>query len=415
MKRKVLTPLLICCALLFGLIAGFGAAGLVPTDGRLPSPVFSSSPARGETVAFRLAGPGSSDLDPVDIYDLACRQTVGVSSEINSVNAFGQLASSTVMGTGFIVTDDGYILTNFHVVQEAYYAGQTATVTLYDGGNYDAEIVGCEEDNDIAVLKIKKNGLSSVCIGDSSGMKVGESIYAVGHPLGSLTYTMTAGIISALDRSISVEAGKSVHMFQVDAAINSGNSGGPIYNSRGEVIGMATAKYSRTGIEGLGFAIPISEAAEYATQIIKYGYVPGKPDMGLTVSDMSARAAAYYGVTGGVYVSSADDAGCAAKAGIKTGDIIVTIDGADVSDEISYAAALKSHAAGDTVTVGVSRGGEKLSFTVTLDEYRPLSASERAKQADRQQELQDRSIWDYDYGDGGFFSWFESLFPFRMR
>ena len=417
MKRKVLTPLLICCAVLFGLIAGIGAAGLVRPDGSGSPGIFASSTARGEAVAFNLAAPGGSYMDPEDIYDLACRQTVSVACEVNSVNAFGQLASSAVTGSGFIITGDGYILTNFHVVEAAYHAGRTVSVTLYGGEVFDAEIVGCEEDNDVAVLKIKKNGLSSVCIGDSESLTVGENVYAVGHPLGELAYTMTAGIVSALDRSINVESGKSVHMFQVDAAINSGSYGGPIYNSRGEVIGMATTKYGSTGIEGLGFAIPISDAAGFASQIIKYGYVPGKPDMGITVSELSARAAAYYGVTGGVYVSSADEAGCAAKAGIERGDIIVAIDGADVDDGLSYTDALRSHAAGDTVIVDVSRGGEKLSFTVTLDEYRPLSSAERAKQAEQQQqELQDRSVWDYDYdSDGGFFSWFESLFPSWMR
>ena len=212
---------------------------------------------------------------------------VGISTTVTGYNMFGQLTSNAVTGTGFILSEDGYILTNNHVVEDAVSTGSTVTVKLHDGSEYPAAIVGTEGNtNDIAVLKIDAEGLSPVTLGDSDKMQVGENIYVVGNPLGELTYTMTAGIISALDREIAADRNTTLNMFQLDAAVNSGNSGGPVFNDRGQVIGVVTAKYNSSGVEGLGFAIPINDAVSIAEDLINQAY------LGITVTTEAEEAQA---------------------------------------------------------------------------------------------------------------------------
>ena len=185
-------------------------------------------------------------------------------------------------------------------------------------------------------------------------MKVGDQIYAVGNPLGELTYTMTSGIVSALNRAIQEQDGSSVNMFQIDAAVNSGNSGGPVYNNRGEVIGIVTAKYASTGVEGLGFAIPIDEANAIVTQLISTGRVTGKPWLGITVQTVSNAAAQYYKMVEGAYVYTVSAGACADKAGIKVGDIITKLGNTKVTSVDTLKAAMKSFKAGDTASIVIS-------------------------------------------------------------
>ena len=202
-------------------------------------------------------------------YDLACQQVVGVNTSFTT-NAFGMSTPRAVSGSGFIISEDGYILTNYHVISYAVVYNGKLTVLTKDGTTYDAKVIGYLESNDIAVIKIDAKGLKPVALGDSDKMLVGEAVYAVGNPLGELEYSMTDGIVSAQDRMITTRdditnATTSINMFQITAAVNAGNSGGPVYNSRGEVIGIVTAKYADEGIEGLGFAIPINDAVSVAT------------------------------------------------------------------------------------------------------------------------------------------------------
>ena len=313
----------------------------------------------------------SSALTPNQIYQIACKQVVGISTEIVGYNMFGQQTSNAVSGTGFVISEDGYILTNNHVIEDAFKGGYTVTVKFYDGSSYEAEIVGVEDDNDIAVLKIDATGLNPVVIGNSDEMLVGESLYVVGNPLGELTYTMTSGIVSALDRSIATSANVSVNMFQLDAAVNSGNSGGPVYNAKGEVIGVVTAKYKDTGVEGLGFAIPINDAVEIASQLIDFGYVTGKAYLGITATTITQSEASRYNMVPGVYVYSIEDGGCAANAGIKQGDVITKVNDTEVKTMEDLSAAKKDFKAGDTCDITVFRTGEYLTFTVTFDEEPP--------------------------------------------
>ncbi len=337
-------------------------------------PLGEAAPAGGyETAAYvSPAAPASAPaaaLSATEIYDLACRQVVGISTTVTGYNMFGQLSSSAVSGTGFILSEDGYILTNYHVVEDARRSGADVTVMLYDGSEYPAEIVGVEGTrSDIALLKIEAEGLTPVTLGNSDEMKVGEQAYVVGNPLGELTYTLTSGIISALDREIATERNVRVSMFQLDAAVNSGNSGGPVYNDRGEVIGVVTAKYKAAGIEGLGFAIPVNEAKAIAESILENGYVAGKPYFGIIVTNLDEAQAEAQGTIPGVYVHSVDDGSCAEKAGIMAGDVIVEMDGRAVGTKEEVAAVKLDYKAGDECSVKLYRDGEYRTVTVVFDE-----------------------------------------------
>lgn len=308
-----------------------------------------------------------------DIYDMACQQVVGVTTEVTYTNYFGMRSSAAVSGSGFIITADGYILTNYHVIEDAYKADLNVNVIMHDGTRYPAQIVGVEADNDVAVLKIDASGLNAATLGDSDSMRVGDTVYAVGNPLGELEFSMTTGHVSAKDRSIVTEAsGDSITMFQIDAAVNSGNSGGPVYNARGEVVGIVTAKYRSSGVEGIGFAIPISDAVAIAQDLVTSGYVTGKAHLGVSVnSKYNEMYAQYYGWPVGAYIDSVDAGSSAAYAGIEPGDIITGIDGEAIRSYDDLRSAIKRHAAGETVEVELYRADENRSVSVTFDEERP--------------------------------------------
>lgn len=353
-----------------------GAAGAAAPETVLNMAAPSVTPA----VSKNLVSSGDV-LEPNQIYDMACEQTVGVTTEIVRQTFFGTSAGA-VTGSGFIISADGYVLTNFHVVEDAVDGGYDVKVYTHDGTEYIASIVGYEKDNDVAVLKIDADGLPAATIGDSDAIQVGQSVYAVGNPLGELAYTMTTGSVSALDREISFtdsDTGitNTINMFQIDAAVNSGNSGGPVYNSRGEVIGIVTAKYgaNTTGVEGLGFAIPINDAVSIANDIITMGYVRGKALLGITGQSVTAMAVQYYNMVPGAYVTQVNTGSCAESAGVKAGDIIVALGEEEVSSWSDLASAKKEYRAGETTTLKVYRGGEYLELSVTFDEDIPDSAA----------------------------------------
>ena len=378
MKKTVLTVTAICLAtLLLCGAACFGTVNYLQRQNASQTSAASAAvrlPDAGESgyTAALLAGKtaaSSGALSATEIYELACKQVVGISTTFTGYNMFGQLSSNAVSGTGFILSADGYILTNNHVVEDALSSGSTVTVKLYDGSEYDAEIVGVEgTDNDIAVLKINATGLTPVTLGNSDEMQVGESIYVVGNPLGELTYTMTAGIISALDREIAADRNTTVNMFQLDAAVNSGNSGGPVYNSRGQVIGVVTAKYNSTGVEGLGFAIPVNDARAIAEEIVEHGYVTGKPYLGIVVTNMTESEAQRYNTVAGVYVYSVSEGSCAEKAGLQQGDVIVELGGKAVATTSDLATVKKDYKAGDSCELKFYRSGKYQTVTVVFDE-----------------------------------------------
>ena len=311
------------------------------------------------------------------IYDQACNEVVGITTEVTYTNFFGQTSSSAVSGSGFIVSPDGYILTNYHVIEYAYKGNYAITVMLHDGTRYEASIVGVEDCNDIAVLKIDASGLDPVTFGDSDKLSVGDDVYAVGNPLGELEFSMTTGHVSALDRLITTEDGsEAINMFQIDAAVNSGNSGGPVYNANGEVVGIVTAKYSDTGVEGLGFAIPINDAAKIANDLITKGYVTGKAYMGVSIDERyNSMYSQYYNMPIGAFVKSVESGSCAESAGIQAGDIITRLGDVEITGYTDLKQAIKQYSAGDSAELELYRAGESRTLTVTFDEAVPDSAN----------------------------------------
>ena len=310
--------------------------------------------------------PAEGDAQPLpaeDIYIAACDQVVGVST------SGGQTAST---GSGLILTSDGYILTNYHVIESGYLRGLPITVATYDGTEYPAQVAGTESDSDLAVLKIQADGLEPAVFGDASAVSVGERVYVVGNPMQDLSYTMTRGTMSAQDRQIATEANVTTNMFQFDAAVNRGSSGGPVYNAYGQVIGLVTAKYAATGVEGLGFAIPAADACAIANELIAKGYVSGKAYLGLVLDNTFTPAVAqYYRQQPGAYVASVQADSAAEAAGLRAGDVITAVDGAPVDSADALVAVIRGYKAGDTAKLSLYRGEDDLTISVTFGEAAP--------------------------------------------
>lgn len=279
--------------------------------------------------------------------------------------------SSTGSGTGFIISEEGYIVTNYHVVSGA----NKYVVTLYDNSSYDATLVGYEDSNDLAILKIDaKRKIRSVVYGGSSELEVGDPVYVIGNPLGDLTYTLTDGIVSALNRLIATDDMTVINMFQTNAAINSGNSGGPVFDEHGYVVGIACAKYASSSIEGLSFCIPIDDVRSMIDEIINIGYVSGKACLGVSVCDKEIVSygfiQAYRSIEGAKIV--AIGAGSAAeKYGLQTGDIITAIGVESVTTVSALKTILSNYRSGDVTIVKFIRNGAEMSVSLILDEYEP--------------------------------------------
>ena len=334
------------------------------------SSVASASVPRSAT--NNLISDAPTLMSPAEIYDQAVRQAVGIRTEVTMTNFFGMTSSGAVSGSGFIISEDGYILTNYHVVESAHTANLDIKVVTYDGTEYIADIVGVEPNNDIAVLKINAQGLSAAGLGNSDELRVGDAVYAVGNPLGELDFSMSTGHVSALDRVINTQESERINMFQIDAAVNEGNSGGPVYNGMGEVVGIVTAKYSSSGVEGLGFAIPINDVKAIADDLINIGYVTGKAYMGVSFdSRYNSMYSQYYGMPLGAYVAEVTPRTAAEKAGLKSGDIITAIGGYTVESYNDIKDALRHFSSGETAVLTVYRAGDELHLSITFDEAKP--------------------------------------------
>ena len=370
---RILKLICVClvCALVGGLVGGFVSWSALKS--RLPS----ASSDKPIVPSVETKNVSNETATANDIYNVGCRQTVGISLEITSANIFGQTSASAVAGTGFIITSDGYIMTNYHVIEPAYENNYKITVLFKDGTSYEASIAGFEEDSDVAVLKIDANDLSPVSIGNSDNIAVGDSVFAIGHPLGELDFSMTSGRVSALDRSITADRNSApINMFQFDAAINSGNSGGPVFNESGEVIGIATAKVGSSGVEGLGFAIPINDAADIANELITKGYVSGKAYLGVDIDTRYTSVyAQYYNLPEGAYVYNVESGSCAEKCGLAAGDIITQMGDEPIGSYSDLNAAIKQFKSGESVEIVVYRANEYVTLTVTFDESRPNTGS----------------------------------------
>ena len=327
----------------------------------------------GQTVMYQAASGGSATSTSStggSLSDVAGAVTPSVvvvtTEQIVTDNYFwgGQQVLSGA-GSGVILTTDGYIVTNYHVVEGA----QQITVTLHDDSTYTATVVGSDQQSDIALLKIDATGLTPAVLGDSNSVQVGAVVIAVGNPMGTLGGTVTDGIVSALNRDISVE-GNEMTLMQTSAAISPGNSGGGLFNTNGELIGIVNAKYSDEDAEGLGFAIPVNTMKTVVQDLLENGYVTGRPALGITVITVGdVQTAMQYGVSSlGVYVNSVDEGSGAEAAGMKAGDRIVSIGTQLVESTDDVTNALKSYNVGDVVEVQVDRGRELITLQVTLGE-----------------------------------------------
>lgn len=325
-----------------------------------------------------------------DIVEEAMPSVVGIASTFeyksnsNSAFSWGWGSSSTPesneikgTGTGIVMTADGYIITNAHVIYDdsEYQCGKAVDVSVVfsDKSELEAKIVGYDTESDIAVLKVDADNLTPATFGNSDELEVGELVIAIGNPLGfDLFGSVTSGIVSALNREISINE-KQMKLIQTDAAINSGNSGGPLLNSCGQVIGINSAKMSSNysssaSIEGLGFAIPISEAKNIIDDLISYGYVTGKPQIGISCVDVDELYSRYYNIPQGIWVREVEEGSAAEKAGIKVGDVIIGIEGEAVSSIKEMNEIKNKYKAGDEITLTISRSNEDIEIKLVLQE-----------------------------------------------
>ena len=325
-----------------------------------PPETQAAEPARRATMDIqRGAARTEGALSLQEIYEKNIPSVVSITS---------QTASGTSAGTGVIVSDAGYLVTNYHVIRRA----QSIDVKLTDERELTASVVGEDPVSDLAVLYIAAEGLTPAQFGDSDTLRVGDSVVAIGDPLGvELRGTMTDGIVSAISRDVQVD-GRTMNLIQTNAALNSGNSGGPLINSMGQVVGINTMKIGAfadsSGVEGLGFAIPSATVQEIVNQLLTQGYVSGRPWLGIEGESFSTFYQRFYRIPRGVYITSVQSGSPAGTAGLQSGDIIVSVDGTAVSDMEDLDSMLYAHIPGDTMTLTIYRSGRQGDVTVTLTE-----------------------------------------------
>ena len=387
---KVIAIVLACA--IIGTGCGFGGAALYRSSTR-QTVTLQQSDRAPVTVSVKQVD-GQTKMEPAEVYASTVNSVVSINTTATAgTNIFGQTVETASAGSGFIISSDGYIVTNYHVVKGA----TSVKVTLYSGDTYDATVIGGDSDYDVAVIKINASGLPAVTLGNSADVNVGDTVLAIGNPLGELTFSMSQGIVSCCDRAINVD-GTPFNMIQVDASINPGNSGGPLVNLYGEVVGIVSAKYSsysNTTVEGLGFAIPISDVRAIITDIIENGQVTGKAYLAIKAGTMTEQMAAQYDIdiTEGVFVYSTESGGAGEKAGLQLGDVITKLNDTAITSMTDLTMAKKSYKAGDTVTLTVYRSGEYITLDLTFDQQ-PQTTGE-----DTEQDIQQTPQQGSDYSD----------------
>lgn len=405
------TALILSCALVGG-VMGFGGSALQnhlaaknadTEEAQQASVVYEGS---RETSVINIAQIDTSkEMTPAEVYAQNVNSTVGIRTSITT-NYWGYQTQAAAAGSGFILSADGYILTNYHVVEDS----NSITVSLYDGTEYDATLVGCDESNDIAVLKIDAEGLTPVVLGDSDNLNVGDQVVAIGNPLGELTFSLTTGVVSALNREVTLSSNVTMNLIQTDCAINSGNSGGALFNLYGEVIGITNAKYSSSSssseasIDNIGFAIPLNHVKNIVKSIIETGSIT-KPYIGVTVSSVSSEAQGY-GLPTGAAVRSVEADSPAAKAGLEENDIITEVDGTAINSSTELVNYVGEKTPGDELTFKVYRQGEELELTVTIGEKTqsamPTTTTDDAQQSQQSQgqSQQGGQLFPWGFGFG---------------
>ena len=424
-KAGKVVALLLACALVGG-GSGWGAAALASKNSgsAAAAPAAASSDAsvmlegQRRTAALQVASVDTSKLlTASEVYAQNVNSTVGITTSITT-NYFGYQTTAAAAGSGFILTQDGYILTNYHVVESS----SSIKVTTYDGTSYDAQLIGYDESNDVAVLKVDATDLTPVVLGDSDSVSVGDSVVAIGNPLGELTFSLTAGAISALDRPVTLSSGTTMNLMQTDCAINSGNSGGALFNMYGEVIGITNAKYSSSSssseasIDNIGFAIPINQVRSIVESIIQNGYIV-KPYIGVSVSDVSSESQSY-GLPQGAAVRSVVENSPAAEAGLQENDIITAANGDAITGSNDLVKLVKAASAGDTLELTVYRQGQTITVTLTVGEQKqdalPAQTTDDT-QSDSQNPYSQYDQYGDQYGsqyDGQYGQQYGGSFPF---
>lgn len=306
-------------------------------------------------------------MTAAEVYAKNVNSTVGIQTSITSTNLWGQQTTSAASGSGFILTADGYIVTNYHVIQNA----NSVTVSTYGGASYNAKIVGYDESNDLAVLKIEATGLSPVVLGSSEKLNVGDTVLAIGNPLGELTFSLTTGVVSALNREVTFSGGTVMDLLQTDCAINSGNSGGALFNLYGEVVGITNAKYSGSSssgasIDNIAFAIPIDSVRAIVESIIEKGYY-AKPVIGVSVTDVDENSR-QLGIPAGAWVKGVTAGGAAEAAGIQANDVITAINGTEISGVSDLKRILAKASAGDELSLVIWRKNQSVTIVVVVRE-----------------------------------------------
>ena len=390
-KKKqpwVLTLILVLCCSLLSATCGVGGVLLMQHLQAEEAPEIPEQDisyimqgVRENSVIEMVDVPTGELMTPAEVYAANVNSTVGITTSVTT-NFWGYQSTSAASGSGFIISDDGYILTNFHVIEDS----SSISVSMYNGESYKADLIGYDESNDIAVLKIEAEGLAPVILGNSDNLNVGDSVVAIGNPLGELTFTLTSGAISAKDREITFSNNTTMNLLQTDCAINSGNSGGALFNLYGEVIGVTNAKYgsssnSSASIDNIGFAIPINSIMNIVESIIEKGYI-SKPYIGISVLDVSAETQ-QYGIPAGAAVQSVTENGPAAQAGLQRGDIITAVDGkAMTSTELVSFVGQAS--VGQQIVFSIYRQGDTLEITVDVGEQIQSALEQQQEQQTQQ-------------------------------
>lgn len=407
--KKGVALALVCALLGGGMGVGGGFLGASLARGDLPQTVVSgdgvSTVMQGvrETSVLQIQQIDSSkELTAAEVYAANVNSTVGIVTSAVTTNFWGQQTQSAAAGSGFIFTDDGYIITNYHVIEGA----NTVTVSTYDGTQYDAKIIGYDESNDVAVLKVEAEGLTPVVIGSSSKLNVGDNVVAIGNPLGELTFSLTAGAVSALNRDVTMSSGSTQELIQTDCAINSGNSGGALFNSYGEVVGITNAKYSSSSssgsasIDNIGFAIPINHVKNIITSIIEKGYIV-KPYIGVSVTTVSSEMVSY-GLPQGAAIKAVSENSPAAECGLKINDIITAINGEEITTSSELVKIVSASQPGDEMTLTVYRQGEseQLTLTLTVGEQQKSALADPTSSSNQQQSSGSYGGFPFGFGYG---------------
>lgn len=369
--------------------------------GILGSELIEQKEAASNPDIIRIPANKGDTMTPAQVYAANVNSVVAVSCTVRT-SMFGRVTEGTSTGSGFIVSEDGYVVTNYHVVENA----SSIRVITNDGSEYTATLVGKDAANDVAVLKAEAEGLAPVELGDSNSLFIGDMVVAIGNPLGTLSATQTVGYISGKDRRVTTD-NTVINMLQTDAAINSGNSGGPLFNMYGQVVGITSAKYSGTtssgaSIEGISFAIPIDDVKSIITDLKDFGYV-NSGYLGVMVQNMDSGSAAMYNLPNGAYVSSVTEGSCAERAGIQAKDIITKLGDTQITSINDLTRALRSYKAGDETTVTVVRAGQEIVLNVTLDE-KPREEDQTPSQEGMPSEGSYDEWFDYFnrfFGNGG--------------